>query len=229
MSIHLIFDLLAALASVSLTVFLARGPLAEGLARVERIGWPWYAAFLIGAVWGAFALGTLNLVLSGTPGIGRSILGALIGAILMVEIAKRVMGASGSTGILFVPAFTLTTVIGRIGCFLSGLDDQTHGIPTALPWGVDWGDGPRHPVQLYESASMAMALVVWLWMIRWRPEAFRKYGFYLLCIAYGGERFLWEFLKPYGAVLGPLNVFHIGCLALIGYGTWMIARARKPA
>ena len=85
MSIHLIFDLLAALASVSLTVLLARGPLAEGLARVERIGWPWYAAFLIGAVWGAFALGTLNLVSSGTPGIGRSILGALIGAILMVE------------------------------------------------------------------------------------------------------------------------------------------------
>ena len=33
---------------------------------------------------------------------------------------------------------------------------MTYGTPTALPWGVDFGDGvPRHPVQLYEAATMA--------------------------------------------------------------------------
>ena len=43
--------------------------------------------------------------------------------------------------------------IGRVGCFLAGLHDDTYGLPTALPWGVDFGDGtPRHPTQLYEIA-----------------------------------------------------------------------------
>jgi len=31
--------------------------------------------------------------------------------------------------------------IGRIGCYLAGLDDFTYGTPTALPWGHDFGDG----------------------------------------------------------------------------------------
>jgi len=31
--------------------------------------------------------------------------------------------------------------VGRIGCFLTGLDDHTYGLPTTLPWAVDFGDG----------------------------------------------------------------------------------------
>lgn len=229
MNAHLTFDLLAAASSLGLTWLLVRGPLGASLQRVETLGWTYYAALALGAIWGAFALGTTNLWISDQPGLGRSILGAFLGAILMVELAKLVLGHKGSTGALFVPAFTVSTVVGRWGCFLSGLDDQTHGTRTTLFWGVDFGDGPRHPVQLYESATMALALVVWLWMLRYRPETFRRTGFYLLCIVYGGQRFLWEFLKPYTTVLGPLNLFHLACLALIGYGTWMISRAPKPA
>ena len=38
-------------------------------------------------------------------------------------------------------------------CFLAGLHDDTYGLPTAAPWGMDFGDGiPRHPTQLYEIA-----------------------------------------------------------------------------
>ena len=32
---------------------------------------------------------------------------------------------------------------------LAGLHDDTYGLPTALPWGIDLGDGvPRHPAPL---------------------------------------------------------------------------------
>ena len=45
----------------------------------------------------------------------------------------------------------------------AGLPDRTYGTPTSLPWAVDLGDGVgRHPVQVYESASMALFLAAWL-------------------------------------------------------------------
>ena len=58
-------------------------------------------------------------------------------------------------------------------------------------------------------------------------------GFYLLVAFYAAQRFLWEFLKPYGTVAGPFNIFHLVCLAVIAYGVAMIAgerhRERAPA
>ena len=48
----------------------------------------------------------------------------------------------------------LGIIVGRWGCLFAGLADQTFGVPTGLPWGVDLGDGvPRHPVQIYESLA----------------------------------------------------------------------------
>jgi len=92
--------------------------------------------------------------------VARSIVGALAGSIAAIELYKRARGITGSTGLIFVPAFATSVVIGRWGCFLSGLHDHTHGRPPALPWGHDFGDAaPRHPVQLYESAAMAAFLV----------------------------------------------------------------------
>jgi phosphatidylglycerol:prolipoprotein diacylglycerol transferase len=64
------------------------------------------------------------------------------------------------------------------GCFFSGLTDHTHGCPTAVPWGHDFGDGvPRHPVQLYESAAMAGFLLYALVMLARRDAFFMKNGF----------------------------------------------------
>jgi len=229
MTIHLAFDLLSAITTMLVTYTLSKTVLAPSIARIERIGTVYYVALAFGAIWGAFASGTLNLWVSGMAGLGRSILGALLGAILMVELSKLFTGAKASTGALFVPAFTLSVVIGRWGCFFTGLPDQTYGIHSAWPWAYDFGDGPRHPVQLYESGAMALAMVLWIWLMRSRPDFFRKYGFYLMCIIYAGQRFIWEFLKPYGAVIGPFNVFHIGCIILAGYGLWMIKFAQRQA
>jgi prolipoprotein diacylglyceryltransferase len=56
-------------------------------------------------------------------------------------------------------------------------------------------------------------------------------GFYLAAGFYGAQRFGWEFVKPYGAVLGPLTLFHLLSLAIVAYAVLMIATApeRSPA
>lgn len=84
---------------------------------------------------------------------GQSVVGGLLGGLIGVEIAKRLTRQPQSTGDLMVWPITVGLVIGRIGCFLAGLHDDTYGVATGLPWGVDFGDGiARHPTQLYEIA-----------------------------------------------------------------------------
>src|SRR5439155_22715098 len=101
--------------------------------------------------------------LSGQPGLGRSIEGALAGGILAVELYKRSAGIEMRTGARFALPLAVGVAIGRIGCFLAGIDDFTYGTPTVLPWGHDFGDGiARHPVQLYESAAMLAAAVFYV-------------------------------------------------------------------
>ncbi|MCX7347679.1 MAG: prolipoprotein diacylglyceryl transferase, partial [Alphaproteobacteria bacterium] len=94
---------------------------------------------------------------------------------------------------------------------------------TGLPWGHDFGDGLlRHPVQLYESFTMLAFLVVALVLIGRRNPFFMRNGFYLLVLVYAGQRFVWEFLKPYGAAIGPFNLFHLICAGLVIYAVIMM-------
>jgi phosphatidylglycerol---prolipoprotein diacylglyceryl transferase len=189
----------------------------------------YFGAAIAGAAVGAFALGTLNMVVSGAPGLGRSILGALFGAIVGVELYKRIRGVSGSTGLSFVVPLSFGIAVGRIGCLLSGLDDFTYGVPTSLPWGWDFGDGvPRHPVQLYETLSMAAFLTWFLWALARGDSLALRCGFHLFVAVYAAQRFAWEFLKPYEHVAGPFNVFHIACLLLIFYAIAMLRRQGRP-
>jgi len=82
---------------------------------------------------------------------GKTIVGALIGGVITVEAMKRYIGLRISTGDLYAIPLAIGIVVGRIGCFLTGLRDNTYGTPTTLPWGVNFGDGiARHPTQLYE-------------------------------------------------------------------------------
>jgi len=72
---------------------------------------------------------------------------------------KRYIGLRTSTGDLYAIPLALGIAIGRIGCFLTGLSDNTYGTATNLPWAINFGDGiPRHPTQLYEIAFL-LALI----------------------------------------------------------------------
>lgn len=234
MLVHTLFDLLAAAASALVTaaVYFWRLKGTEGDPE-RRVSLGYFAALIAGAITGAYGFGTANLVLSGVPAIGRSIAGSLGGAILAVEVYKRFAGIKGSTGLVFVAGFAATVAVGRIGCLLAGLDDHTYGIPTggglfAVPWGWDFGDGiPRHPVALYESLAMAGFLAYALTALARRQPFFMANGFYLVVAFYAAQRFLWEFLKPYAAVIGPFNLFHLLCLALFAYAMLMLAQGRE--
>jgi phosphatidylglycerol---prolipoprotein diacylglyceryl transferase len=228
--IHTIFDILASIASLSVTALCYKWRLSTAAQKIEHAGIGYVFALIIGAVLGGYGLGTLNLYLSGQPHIARSILGALAGAITAIELFKWSRGLKGSTGLIFVPAFATTVVVGRWGCFLSGLADETHGLPSTLPWAVDLGDGiTRHPVQLYESFAMLAFLLFALSMIGTRNPWFTRNGFYALVLFYAAQRFLWEFLKPYGAVIGPFNLFHLVCAALVVYALVMMRRHHERA
>ena len=88
-----------------------------------------------------------------------------------------------------------------------------------MPWAVDLGDRVgRHPVQLYESAAMALFLCVYL-RARFRGDRWATHSaFQAMIIFYAGQRFLWEFLKPYPPLLGPLNLFQLLTIGMVIYG-----------
>lgn len=91
---------------------------------------------------------------------GQSVVGGLLGGLIGVEIAKRLAGVRRSTGDRFVFPLILAIAVGRVGCFLAGLNDATYGNASSLPWAVDFGDGvARHPTQIYEILFLALLAV----------------------------------------------------------------------
>ena len=91
-----------------------------------------------------------------SPG-GKTIVGGLLGGWLGVEIAKKFSGIRRRTGDLFALPLCVGIAVGRVGCLIGGLADDTYGKPTSLPWAVDLGDGiGRHPVQVYEILFLAL-------------------------------------------------------------------------
>lgn len=199
------------------------------LYRVTRDRWPrakvpfqqtmW---LLVGAVFGALAGSKVLAWAESWPdywahrfdlaawATGKTIVGGLLGAWAGVEIAKRRLGIRHSTGDAFVFPLIFGMAVGRIGCFLTGLDDHTYGIATALPWGVDFGDGIfRHPTQLYDIAFlMSLAVSLWIWVRTSRPNGALFRAFLL---AYLLWRLAVEFLKPTWKPYLGLSAIQVAC------------------
>ena len=149
--------------------------------------------------------------------MGQSIVGALIGGLVGVEVAKRFSGVRESTGDAFVVPLAVGIAVGRVGCFAAGLHDDTYGNPTTLPWGMDFGDGvPRHPTQLYDIAFVATLALL---LFRARPALSRVPGlsFKLFLAGYLAWRLVVDFVKPvhyaYPGGLSGLQVIAAGALA----------------
>ncbi len=223
--IHALFDLLALILAVLVARwFRNRFNLTSPAGIHDEDQHRYYlVALLVGLVLGSLLFGSWNLWLSGSRGLAKSVLGGIFGAVMAAELFKRFNGIRRSTGLYFVPGLVVLIAVGRIGCFLSGLEDYTHGVVTDLPWGVDFGDGLlRHPVQLYESISMVLFLIFLLLDYPKRPLAWQRNGFYWFILVYALQRFAWETIKPYPALFLGLNLFHWLCLALMVYALWMM-------
>ncbi|MFB2772014.1 prolipoprotein diacylglyceryl transferase [Pelatocladus sp. BLCC-F211] len=147
---------------------------------------------------------------------GKTVVGALLGAVIGVEITKKIIGVKRSTGDVFVYPLILGTAIGRIGCFLTGLSDRTYGIATKLPWGIDFGDGIlRHPTQLYEIIFLIILIIFIRLRSRYQYQEGDLFKFYLVC--YLSFRFLIDFIKPDFHIFLGMSAIQIACLCYIIY------------
>ena len=142
---------------------------------------------------------------------GKTVVGALLGGLIGVELTKKMIGVKRSTGDAFVYPLIVGTAVGRIGCFLTGLSDRTYGIATTLPWGVDFGDGIyRHPTQIYEIIFLLLLMVVLRIRSRYPQQEGDVFKFYM--VGYLGFRFWMDFLKPdFHPILG-ISAIQIACL-----------------
>ena len=174
----------------------------QGDSLTDERRWVIIATTAVGALLGSRVLGLLEqaprtgfrwhqLVVPG----GKTIVGGLLGGWLAVEIVKRIAGIRSRTGDLFAVPLCVGIAIGRVGCFLAGLADDTYGKPTTLPWGVNFGDGiPRHPTQVYEILFLGgLGFVLYLWNSRAHEKGsiFRAF-----MAAYLLWRLLIDFIKP---------------------------------
>ncbi len=66
---------------------------------------------------------------------GKTIVGGLVGGLIAVESVKRLRGIRVATGDLLALPLVLGIAIGRIGCFLSGFEDQSYGTADAAAVG----------------------------------------------------------------------------------------------
>jgi phosphatidylglycerol:prolipoprotein diacylglycerol transferase len=138
---------------------------------------------------------------------------------------KRGLGA-WRTADITAPAIMLGLAIGRIGCFLNGC---CYGAATDSSVGVLFPGHfhPRHPTQLYESASAFVLFVVLLFVV----ERFcRKDGelFGWMLTLYGVVRTIIEVFRddPRGA-LGPLSTSQLISIPLVIAGVVLVYRSRR--
>jgi len=216
MIVHFIFDILSYIVAFAVAkYFIKKSHKFEN----EDIKWYYYTALIVGFSVASVLFSSINNYLTlGHIAVGKSVLGAIFGAVVAVEIFKYFYKIKGSTGAYFVPSLAIGIAIGRVGCFFAGLDDFTYGTKTSLPWGVDFGDGVlRHPVQLYESMAMFVFFIYSLLIYKYKPIHFKKFIFYEFIAFYATSRFFWELLKPYKDLALGINIFGWLCLILIIY------------
>lgn len=170
-----------------------------------------------GALIGSRLLGALEsptLFFSGDGGWlyyyqSKTIVGGLLGGLMGVEGIKMLIGETHSSGDLFTFPIILGMIVGRIGCFSAGVSEPTYGLPSALPWAMDLGDGiRRHPTALYE---IVVLLVIWqlLLLLKKRFALVPGALFKIFMVGYLFYRLLVEFIRPGTDVILGLNVIQL--------------------
>ncbi|XRE43611.1 Prolipoprotein diacylglyceryl transferase [Tenacibaculum discolor] len=159
----------------------------------------------------------------------KTIMGGLFGGLLGVEIAKKIIGEMKSSGDLFVFPIITGIFIGRIGCFLSGINEFTYGIETTSFLGMDLGDGVlRHPIVLYE---LVFLITLFISLKQLQRKYILQSGelFKFFMLAYFGFRFFIEFLKPNTFFILGLSTIQILCIVCYVYYTKFIILKIKNA
>lgn len=220
-NVHLVLEYLAFFIAFRYYVFL-RKKSNDPISSNNRL------SIIIGAIFGALLFSRLvaffeNPVLHWQQGWlailnNKTIMGGLFGGLLGVELAKKIIGEKQSSGDLFTLPIILGIIIGRIGCFLSGVKEFTYGKSTTFFMGMDLGDGvARHPIALYEVVFMVFLFIT----IKYGQNKFvpheRGAYFKFFMVSYFTFRFFIEFLKPNTFFIAGLSSIQILCLICLLY------------
>lgn len=167
--------------------------------------------------------------------------GVVAGTVGGLLVARHLSMPMWTVADALTPAFALGTVLGRVGCFLNGC---CYGVPTRLPWGVvfpadsfpglEFGNAPIHPSQLYFALS-GLALFAVVWLLR-RRLAVPGTLFWTFLLLFALIRIPLDATRAYEpeAVLAALGSFEVKesqvtSTALALFATLMVIRLRRLA
>ncbi len=158
---------------------------------------------------------------------GKTIVGALLGGLIAIELYKKAIGYTKSTGDDIAIPLTIAIMIGRIGCFLTGVEDSTIGRETSSIFGFDFGDGiPRLPLPLFEIAFLLIILIALINLKKFNIWNGFKFQFFMTC--YLSYRFFNEFFKDRATIIFNLSAIQIACvLGLIYYAQLIYKRYKE--
>lgn len=154
----------------------------------------------------------------------KTVVGALLGGLLSIEITKKWMRISYSSGDLMTYPLILAMFIGRIGCFTAGIRETTYGRATDFFMAMDLGDGIlRHPLVLYE--MIYLVLLTFAFRITERYYTFCDgYRFRFFLISYLIFRLWAEALKDKYEYFFSLGAIQLACcIGLLYYFPTIIA------
>jgi len=222
LSMHLVLETLAFVVGFRYFLYLKRQH-SDPIPESNRI---W---IIIAAALGAFLFSRLIGSLENPAGwstsgnkwlyfyASKTIVGGLLGGLVLVELTKSALGEKSSSGDLFTYPLILAIIIGRLGCLSAGIYEPTYGVASTLPWAMDLGDGVhRHPLALYE---MIFLVLLWIVLVSIETRCAFNMGvrFKLFMISYFLFRFLVEFLKPNYPVRYFMSTIQIACLMGLAY------------
>ncbi|MCR3956201.1 MAG: prolipoprotein diacylglyceryl transferase [Gudongella sp.] len=158
-------------------------------------------------------------------GGGLAIHGAVIGGALVAIVFTRIKKLKFWTlADVTAPSLILGQAIGRWGNFAN---QEAHGGPTDLPWGIMVDGVKVHPTFLYESL---WNLLVFLFLIWYRKKSKVEGEIFLLyVILYSVARFLIEGLRTDSLMLGPFRVAQLISVLTIAVGGAVLFSRKKAA
>ena len=221
LNIHLILEYLAFFIGFRYYVYL-RKKSTDIISSNNRL------SIIIGAVFGALVLSRIVAFFENPIAHhneywlfnlnNKTIMGGLFGGLLGVELAKKIIGEKHSSGDLFTLPIIVGIIIGRLGCFLTGIKEFTYGKETSFFMGMDLGDGvTRHPIALYEVVFLILLFIIIKRLQKTAIFFVNGNYFKLFMVSYFSLRFCIEFLKPNSFYMLGLSSIQLLCLICLIY------------
>jgi prolipoprotein diacylglyceryl transferase len=155
---------------------------------------------------------------------GLAIHGVIIGAVIALIIFSKFKKQNPwILADIAAPSLILGQAIGRWGNFAN---QEAHGGPTDLPWGILVNGVKVHPTFLYESIWNLMVFFFLLWFNKNKAKENGEV-FILYLVLYSVARLFIEGLRTDSLMWGPIRVAQLISLAIIIVGSYLFYKRRK--